>query len=159
MGIAPLNPSYDCYDCVLCNRALWPNSLSASFALGCRSTLSAGCRLDFGQPLEQLFTAAICQVEVLAGIAVLPESRRRSAPARAAQAMFHEDFAERILPFDAGTAETYTDLFAIRRRSGRPTATMDLMIAAIARVPAAGRLLTRGQNSEHRTREPADGQM
>ena len=89
------------------------------------------------QPLDQLFTAAVCQAEVFAGLAVLPEGRRRSALTRAAQAMFRGDFAERILPFDAGTAETYADLFAVRRRSGRSTATIDLMISAIARVHQA----------------------
>jgi toxin FitB len=89
------------------------------------------------QPVDQLFTAAVCQAEILSGLAVLPEGRRRSALARAAHAMFREDFGERILPFDAGTAETYADLFAIRRRSGRPIATIDLMISAIARVHRA----------------------
>jgi predicted nucleic acid-binding protein len=89
------------------------------------------------QPVDQLFTAAVCQAEILSGLAVLPEGRRRSALTRAAHAMFREDFAERILPYEAGTAETYANLFAFRRRSGRPIATIDLMISAIARVHRA----------------------
>jgi len=89
------------------------------------------------QAPDQLLTAAVCQAEVLAGLAVLPEGHRRSALTRAAHAMFREDFAERILPFDTGTAEAYADLFASRRRSGRPVATVDLMISAIARVHRA----------------------
>ena len=30
-----------------------------------------------GQPIELLFTTAVCQAEVLAGIAVMPAGRRR----------------------------------------------------------------------------------
>jgi plasmid stability protein len=51
----------------------------------------------------------------------------------AARAMFVEDFDGRILPFDREAARIYTELFAARRSVGRPVATMDLMIAAIAR--------------------------
>ena len=89
------------------------------------------------QAMEQLFTAAVCQAEILSGLAVLPEGRRRSALETAAKTMFQEDFAERILPFDAEAAESYADLFAIRRRAGRPVAAIDLMIAAIAQVHGA----------------------
>jgi predicted nucleic acid-binding protein len=89
------------------------------------------------QAIEQLFTAAVCQAEILSGLAVLPEGRRRSALETAARTMFHEDFAERILPFDAEAAESYADLFAIRRHAGRPAAAIDLMIAAIAQVHGA----------------------
>jgi predicted nucleic acid-binding protein len=47
--------------------------------------------------------------------------------------MFAEDFAGRVLAFDAGAAVAYAAIFAARRRMGRPAATVDLMIAAIAR--------------------------
>ncbi len=47
--------------------------------------------------------------------------------------MFLEDFEGRVLPFDMKAAAVYMDTFAIRRRAGRPTATVDLMIAAVAR--------------------------
>ncbi|OYV51075.1 MAG: hypothetical protein B7Z78_09580 [Rhodospirillales bacterium 20-60-12] len=43
------------------------------------------------------------------------------------------DFGQRILPFDSGAAFAYSEIFEIRRRAGRPAATLDLMIAAIAR--------------------------
>jgi predicted nucleic acid-binding protein len=51
--------------------------------------------------------------------------------------MFLEDFAGRVLPFDAEAAFAYADLFAARRRAGRPAAIADLMIASIARVKGA----------------------
>jgi toxin FitB len=70
-------------------------------------------------------------------LAVLPEGRRRFELETAARAMFLEDFAGRVLPFDAPAAETYAEIFAARRRAGRPVTTIDLMIAAIARAHGA----------------------
>jgi predicted nucleic acid-binding protein len=63
----------------------------------------------------------------------MPEGRRRDDLQSVAHAMFAEDFDGRILPFDSACADVYADLFATRRRIGRPAATIDLMIAAIAR--------------------------
>ena len=84
------------------------------------------------QPEDALFTTAVCQAEILAGIAVMPEGRRRLALEAAALAMFRDDFAGRVLPFDTAAAAAYADIFAARRLAGRPTAPLDLMIAAIA---------------------------
>ena len=84
------------------------------------------------QALETLCTAAPCQAEILAGIAVLPEGRRRDALAAAADGMFAEDFAGRVLPFDDPAARAYATLFAARQQAGRPAGTIDLMVAAIA---------------------------
>src|SRR5688500_6320358 len=80
------------------------------------------------QPLDLLFTAAVCQAEILSGITVLPKGRRRAALEIAALSMFREDFAGRILPFDSNAAVIYAELFALRRSAGRPTAIADLMI-------------------------------
>ncbi len=85
-----------------------------------------------GQPAELLFTASICQAEILSGIAIMPEGRRRLGLEAAARAMFSEDFEGRVLPFDEEAAIAYADMFAARRRAGRSTATVDLMIAAVA---------------------------
>jgi len=85
-----------------------------------------------GQPAELLFTASICQAEVLSGIAIMPEGRRRLDLEAAARAMFLEDFERRVLPFDMEAAIAYADIFAARRRAGRPAAIADLMIAAVA---------------------------
>jgi predicted nucleic acid-binding protein len=84
------------------------------------------------QPEETLFTATVCQAEILAGIAILPDGRRRRTFEEAADAIFADDFDGRILPFDSTAAGLYAQLFAIRRRAGRSTATADLMIAAVA---------------------------
>jgi predicted nucleic acid-binding protein len=86
------------------------------------------------QPLRSLFTAAICQAEVLAGIAVLPAGRRRAELEALATGVFNEDFHERVLPFDGRAAAVYAQLFAGRRQMGRPIATADLIVAATAHV-------------------------
>ena len=62
------------------------------------------------EPAERLFTAAVCQAEILAGLAVMPEGRRRLALEAAARAMFQEDFDGRVLPFDRGAAVAYAEI-------------------------------------------------
>ncbi len=80
-----------------------------------------------------LCTAAICQAELWAGISIMPDGRRRIALEQAVHAMFVEEFEGRVLPFDEHAAFAYADIFAARRRAGRPGAATDLMIAATAR--------------------------
>jgi hypothetical protein len=89
------------------------------------------------QPEELLYTTAVSQAEVLAGIEILPDGRRRAALDKAARAMFTDDFDGRILPFDSEAAAAYADIFAARKRAGHPIAPLDLMIAAIARAQGA----------------------
>lgn len=89
------------------------------------------------QPSDELFTAAVCQAEVLAGLAIMPSGRRRTGLEEAARAMFTDDFDGRILPFDTEAAVGYAEIFAARRNVGRPSGTIDLMVAAIARVRGA----------------------
>lgn len=72
------------------------------------------------QPSKLLFTASVCQAEILAGITVMPSGRRRESLETAARAMFENDFAGRVLSFDCNAAIAYGDLFAARRRVGRP---------------------------------------
>ncbi len=86
-----------------------------------------------GQTAESLFTASICQAEILSGIAIMSDGRRRRDLEAAARAMFLEDFEGRVLPFDMDAAVAYGGIFAARRRAGRPTATVVLMIASVAR--------------------------
>jgi len=90
-----------------------------------------------GHSSRSLFTTAVCQAEILAGIAVMPEGRRRTALAGTARAMFEEDFHGRVLPFDATAASAYAEVFAMRKLAGRPIAPLDLIIAAIARAQDA----------------------
>ncbi|HUB12792.1 MAG TPA: VapC toxin family PIN domain ribonuclease, partial [Acetobacteraceae bacterium] len=72
------------------------------------------------QPRDNLYTTRINQAEILYGIAALPEGRLRTGLAAAAEAMFAEDFAGRIVPFGAAAAERYPAIVLGRRRAGRP---------------------------------------
>jgi predicted nucleic acid-binding protein len=90
-----------------------------------------------GQPIEELFTTSISEAEILSGLAIMRENRRRRDLEAAARAMFMEDFERRVLPFDQDAAAAYAEIFAARRRAGRPAATLDLMVASIARSSGA----------------------
>ena len=89
------------------------------------------------QPRATLYTTSVTKAEILYGIAALPEGRRRAALAAAAAAMFAEDFAGRVLPFDEAAAVLYTEIVASRRRGGRPIEAFDAQIAATVRVAGA----------------------
>jgi predicted nucleic acid-binding protein len=84
------------------------------------------------QLVTTLFTTTITQAEILFGLTLLPEGRRRSDLLIAAAQMFAEDFADRVLAFDTPSAIEFATIAATRRRQGRPTGTFDAQIAAIA---------------------------
>lgn len=85
-----------------------------------------------GQSADQLNTSVITQAEILAGIAFLPDGKRRSALAAAADALFEEDFDGRCLNFDRFAAGSYALVRSQRQRDERPIDTADAQIAAIA---------------------------
>jgi hypothetical protein len=89
------------------------------------------------QPRAELHTTSVNKAEILYGIAALPHGRRRAALAAAAQAMFTDDFAGRVLPFDEDAAVHYAEIVAARRSEGRPIEAFDAQIAATARVAGA----------------------
>ena len=81
----------------------------------------------------ELFTTAIAQAEILFGLALLPEGRRRNLLMGAIEEMFAQNFAGRILPFDSASAEAYAAIAAQRRSLGHPIQPFDGQIAGIAR--------------------------
>ena len=85
-----------------------------------------------GQRPSALHTTSVTQAEVFYGIAALPVGKRRTALAAAAGAIFAEDFAGRVLPFDGAAARRYAEIRAARRRAGSPMEAFDAQIAAIA---------------------------
>ena len=85
-----------------------------------------------GTPFRFLFTATICEAEILAGIAILPEGRRRTALDTAARHVLRHNFAQKIWPFDSDAAEAYAEVVTGSRNRGRWAEAQDLMIAAIA---------------------------
>jgi hypothetical protein len=72
------------------------------------------------QPRALLYATYVSQAEILYGIAALPEGRRRKALAAAAEAMLAEDFAGRLLPFEARAAARYPEVVLTRRQAGQP---------------------------------------
>ena len=84
------------------------------------------------QSAASLFTTTITQAEILHGVLLLPQGRRRDAIEAAADSMFEEDFAGRILPFGSHAAHAYAEIVVARRESGRPISQFDAQIAAIA---------------------------
>lgn len=84
------------------------------------------------QPANSLYSSAVTQAEMLLGARVLPAGKRRMQLEQALDAMFREDFAGRILPFDSGAAAHFAAIVAARRRAGNPISQFDGQIAAIA---------------------------
>jgi predicted nucleic acid-binding protein len=79
-----------------------------------------------------MYTTSITQAEILTGIALLPEGKRRDGLAQAAQALFEQDLAGRCLDFDSAAAKQYALVVSQRLRNGRSISTEDAQIAAIA---------------------------
>lgn len=99
------------------------------------------------QDAAAIFTTAVCEAELLFGVAAMAEGRRRMALARAVEAILGTILGGRVLPFDRAAAKLYGVLAAESRRSGRPVGMADLQIAAIARARNAGAIATR--NTQH----------
>ena len=86
-----------------------------------------------GQRLDSLFFSAVGEAELRYGAAVLPTGQRRGTLVSDIERMLVEAFENRVLPFDSGAARAYADIAAMRRSAGRPVASTDCQIAAIAR--------------------------
>jgi len=94
------------------------------------------------QPAAELFTTAITEAEIFYGIELLSRSKRREGLLVAAEAVFAEDLAGRILAFESDAARVFSRIAAHRRALGKPVSHADAQIAAIARVRGA-KLATR----------------
>ena len=68
---------------------------------------------------------------------MLPAGRRRTALAAAAEAMFAENLAGRVLPYDGPGAARYAEIVVARRRIGNPIETSDALIAATTLIAGA----------------------
>ncbi len=89
------------------------------------------------QPTNSLFTTTITQAEILAGIELLPDGRRKNNLFQLAEYFFTSIFIGRVLVFDSDAASTYAEIFAQRQTLGRPISQSDCQIAAIARCQGA----------------------
>jgi len=81
------------------------------------------------QPRSLLYTTYVGQAEISYGIAALPAGRRRTALVAAAEAMFADDFAGRLWPFEERAATRYPEIVLARRHAGHPIEKFDALIA------------------------------
>ena len=79
-----------------------------------------------------LFSCAVTKAEILLGVALMPEGKRKQALAKDTELTFSEDFKNECLPFDANAAAYYAFVVSSRKAIGRPIDMADAQIAAIA---------------------------
>jgi len=79
---------------------------------------------------ETPVTTVINRAEILSGIAVLPDGRRKQALLEVAEDAFQTLGV--CLPLTPESATAYAMIVARRREGGRPIAAMDALVAAIA---------------------------
>ncbi len=77
---------------------------------------------------SDFFISAVTEAEILTGIALLQEGRKRSDLTNAAS----QDFSGRILSFDENSAVIYAQIAVNRVSTGHPISTEDAQIASIA---------------------------
>lgn len=94
------------------------------------------------QKRSSLFTTTISRGEMLLGVMLLADGQRKRRLHDEVSAIFVEDMADRILPYDSDAADAFVAITAARRASGRPIGQSDAMIAGIVRSRGA-RLATR----------------
>lgn len=94
------------------------------------------------QPAGELFTTAVTEAEIFYGIKLLARGKRRDLLLEAAEAMFAEDFVDRVFGFESGAARLFAGIAAHRRAAGKPIHHADAQIAAIAQLHNA-KLATR----------------
>jgi len=86
------------------------------------------------QAAETLYLTATSLAELLVGVDLLPEGRRKGGLASALSEHLDELFGSRILPFDRAAAQAYAPLVARARAGGHAVSVADGQIGAIATV-------------------------
>ena len=84
------------------------------------------------QAPETLYLSAITVAELMLGVELLPEGRRRDELKSAVESIVADTFRGRVLDFDSGVAMTYAPLMASARRNGIAVSVADGQIAATA---------------------------
>jgi hypothetical protein len=86
--------------------------------------------LDF-QSLSSVWTTSINVYEIRSGLFAMPAGKKRSALETRFELYLQSVLENRILYFDSESALRATELYAHRRRRGRPVDERDTMIAGI----------------------------
>ncbi len=85
------------------------------------------------QSSNSLYISSITEAEILTGIALLPDGRRKNNLFELADHVLYSLFTGRVLAFDSNAASIYAEIFAHRQTLGKPISQADCQIAAIAR--------------------------
>lgn len=99
-----------------------------------------------GQPRAALFTTTITRGELLYGVHLLEDGRRKTALREAVRDIFAVDLAGQVLAFDNDAADAYAEIAASRRAVGKPISQFDAMIAAITRSRGASLATRNGKD-------------
>jgi len=86
------------------------------------------------QSVETLFLSATSLAELLIGIAIMPDGKRKSTISAALDSLISRLFDTRILPFDEGAAMAYSELVSAARAQGKAVSMPDGQIGAVASV-------------------------
>ena len=89
------------------------------------------------QNYQHVYLTALTSAEVRHGLNHMPAGKRQALLQAAVEALFENEFAGRILPFDEAASLCYAQLVVERERAGRPIQAFDAQIAAIARAHGA----------------------
>ena len=85
------------------------------------------------QHINILSITTITQAEILTGIELLPDGKRKYNLFELADYYFSSIFIGRIFVFDSIAASAYAEIYAQRQTQGKPISHADCQIAAIAR--------------------------
>jgi predicted nucleic acid-binding protein len=83
------------------------------------------------QDPANIFTTTIAQAEMLYGVELLPDGKRRTRLLDTVEKIF-ADFGTRILPFDEIAARHFARIVAAREKVGHTLPQLDAMMLAIA---------------------------
>jgi predicted nucleic acid-binding protein len=83
------------------------------------------------QPRSSVWTTSINVFEIRAGLLAMPSGKRRTLLESKFEQLIQSALQGRVLHFDSDAALRAAELFADRRRQGRPVDVRDTMIAGI----------------------------
>ena len=96
------------------------------------------------QTVETLYLSSIVLAELLFGVAALPIGKRKNKLAEALNGITGL-FGDRVLLFDIPTAQSYAQLMAVARLSGKAISNADGYIAAMA---VANKMIVATRNAQ-----------
>lgn len=84
------------------------------------------------QPLETLYMSAMTVAEIRAGVALMPEGKRKKLLSSRIEERLLPLFAGRVLSFDMACTRAYAEVLATAKKSGSGITAADAVIAATA---------------------------